>query len=121
MKIYVSIPITGRPLDDAKAHAKAIAEQFAAHGHDVITPFDVCPDSTKPYSYCMGRDIEALLGCDAIAIGNEWFNSRGCLLEKAAVNGDLAEFVLDKNELFVFVALGYQLADERSFARAAKT
>ena len=65
MKIYVSIPITGRPLDDAKAHAKAIAEQFAANGHDVITPFDVCPDSTKPYSYCMGRDIEALLVCDA--------------------------------------------------------
>lgn len=84
MKIYVSVPITGRPLDDSKAHAKAIAEQFAAHGHDVITPFDVCPDSNQPYSFCIGRDIEALLGCDAIAIGNEWFNSRGCLLEKAA-------------------------------------
>lgn len=84
MKIYVSVPITGRPLDDAKAHAKAIAEQFAAHGHDVITPFDVCPDSNQPYSFCIGRDIEALLGCDAIAIGNEWIKSRGCLLEKAA-------------------------------------
>ena len=83
MKIYVSVPITGRPLDDAKAHAKAIAEQFAAHGHDVITPFDVCPDSNQPYSFCIGRDIEALLVCDAIAIGNEWIKSRGCLLEKA--------------------------------------
>lgn len=84
MKVYVSIPITGRPLDDAKAHAKAIAEQFAAHGHEVITPFDVCPDTDKPYAYCMGRDIEVLLECDAIAIGNEWFNSCGCRLEKAA-------------------------------------
>ena len=84
MKIYVSIPITGRPLDDAKTHAKAIAEQFAAHGHDVITPFDVCPDSNQPYSFCIGRDIEALLGCGAIAIGNERIKSRGCLLEKAA-------------------------------------
>ena len=84
MKIYVSIPITGRLLEDAKAHAKTIAERFAAHGHDVITPFDVCPDSNKPYAYCIGRDIEALLGCDAIAIGDEWFKSPGCLLEKAA-------------------------------------
>lgn len=84
MKIYVSIPISGRPLDDAKAHANSIAGQLASHGHEVVTPFDVCPDSSKPYACCMGRDIEALLGCDAIVIGDGWGNSRGCRLERAA-------------------------------------
>ena len=39
-----------------------------------------------------------------------------CVLEEAAVNGDLAEFVLDEDELFVFVALCNELADERGLA-----
>ena len=84
MRIYVSIPISGRSIEEAKLHATAIARQLTAFGHEVVTPFDVCPDRNKPYAYCMGRDIEVLLECDALAIGNEWFNCRGCLLEKAA-------------------------------------
>ena len=32
----------------------------------IVTPFDVCPEPDKPYSYYMGKDIEALLECDAI-------------------------------------------------------
>ena len=42
------------------------------------------------------------------------------VLEKAAVNGDLAELVLDKHELFLAVALRDQLADERRLPRAEK-
>ena len=65
------------------------------------------------------RKVTDQRAADAAGIHFGYLNT--CVLEKAAVNGDLAEFVLDKNELFVFVALGYQLADERSFARAEKT
>ena len=42
------------------------------------------------------------------------------VLQEAAVNGDLAELVLDEDELFVLVALRDQLADERGFPRAEK-
>ena len=41
--------------------------------------------------------------------------------EEASVDGDLAELILDENELFALVCLGYQLADEGSFARAEKS
>ena len=42
------------------------------------------------------------------------------VLQKAAVNGDLAELVLDEDELFLLIALRDQLADERGFPRAEK-
>ena len=42
------------------------------------------------------------------------------ILEKAAVNGDLAELVLDEDELFALIGLGDQLADQRRLARAQK-
>ena len=43
------------------------------------------------------------------------------ILEKAAVDGYLAELVLDEDELFVFIALGYQLAYKRGLSRAQKS
>lgn len=48
---------------------------------DEITPFDVCPEPDKPYSYYMGKDIEALLECDAIFLCEGWQNSKGCMAE----------------------------------------
>ena len=41
-------------------------------------------------------------------------------LQKRAVDADLAELVLDQNELFADVRLGDELLDERRFARAQK-
>ena len=48
---------------------------------EIITPFDVCPEPDKPYSYYMGKDIEALLECDAIYLCEGWQNSKGCMAE----------------------------------------
>ena len=86
MKAYISIPISGRPLIDAKCQAERIKAKLTEHGHECITPFDVCPESGKPYAYYMGKDIEALLAedIDAVVFGNGFHNSKGCRLEHAA-------------------------------------
>ena len=74
-RIYISIPISGHDLEEVKAKARDISERLlcdvfgfkkARNRPDVITPFDVCSEPDKPYSYYMGKDIEALLECDAI-------------------------------------------------------
>ena len=39
MKIYISIPITGRPIEEAKEHAEWLKSSLEAHGHKCITPF----------------------------------------------------------------------------------
>ncbi len=64
MKLYISIPISGRPPHDARHQAEAIKAKLAEYGHECITPFDLCPEPDNPYAYYMGRDIEALLSED---------------------------------------------------------
>ena len=86
MKLYISIPITGRPLHEAKHNAECIRARLAPHGHECITPFDICPESGKSYAYYMGRDIEALLADDieGVVFGADFHDSKGCMLEHAA-------------------------------------
>lgn len=83
MKAYISIPISGRSLHEAKQHAEVIKAKLEEHGHKCITPFDVCPEPDKPYAYYMGKDIEAILAddIDAIVFGNGFQYSKGCRLE----------------------------------------
>ena len=81
MKIYISLPITGHDVGQCKALADAVAQVIADRGHTAITPFDVCPEEDKPYSYYMGKDIAALLECDAALFIGRWSQSKGCTLE----------------------------------------
>ena len=89
-RIYISIPISGHDLEEVKEKARVVSERLLYdvfglkkewHRQDVITPFDVCPETDKPYSYYMGKDIEALLECDAIFLCEGWQNSKGCMAE----------------------------------------
>ena len=66
-RIYISIPISGHDLEKVKEKARNIREwvlwdEFGLdrgwHRPDVITPFDVCPEPDKPYSYYMGRILK---------------------------------------------------------------
>ena len=84
MKIYISIPISGRPPEVAKAQAERLKRFIESKGHKAITPFEVCPEPDMPYSFYMGRDIEALLDCDAICHCMNYRHSLGCQLEKEA-------------------------------------
>ena len=81
MKLYLSLPITGRSLVKVKEHARKVKSIWVEKGHEVITPFEVCPIEGMPYNYYMGRDIEALLGCDGIVMCHGWFGSQGCRAE----------------------------------------
>lgn len=79
-RLYISLPITGRPIESAKEQAKQVKELWQDE-YDVITPFEIIPEQDKPYSYYMGRDIEELLKCDAIYMCPGWIKSKGCNAE----------------------------------------
>lgn len=83
-KVYISLPITGRPIVEAKRLAKAAKKILTEKGYSVITPFDVCQETDAPYSYYMGKDIMSLLECDCVYFLHGWEKSKGCLLEYAA-------------------------------------
>lgn len=86
MRVYVSVPISGRDINDAKKQAESVKNILRYAGHEVITPFDVVPNPPRipereQYAYCMGKDVEALLTCDAIAMCEGWQDSKGCRAE----------------------------------------
>ena len=57
----------------------------------------------------------------ADAAGGHLADLHAAVLQEAAVNGDLAEFVLDQHQLFALIGLGQQLLDQRGLARAQES
>ena len=83
-KLYISLPISGFSLNAVALEAESYKLMWEEEGFEVVTPFDLSPDSEKPYSYHMGKDIEGLLECDAVYFAPGWVDSKGCNLEYAA-------------------------------------
>ena len=54
MKLYISIPISGRPLIEGRHHAERFKAKLSEQSHQCITPFDICDDPDKTYAYYMG-------------------------------------------------------------------
>jgi hypothetical protein len=79
-KLYISVAITGRNIEEAKDQAEH-AKGMLCESYNVITPFDIHQDRNKPYSFYMGKDIEILLECDAIYLCPGWVHSKGCNAE----------------------------------------
>lgn len=91
-RVYISFPISDYDLEERKKYAKDAKvlvsrllqkdpiEQYKQF-QNTITPFDVCPETDKLYSYYMGKDIEALLECDTVYFCEGWQNSKGCMAE----------------------------------------
>ncbi|WP_052100752.1 DUF4406 domain-containing protein [Porphyromonas gulae] len=79
-KMYVSLPITGHPIDEVKETADFVKQNFR-HKYEVVTPFDICPEDGLPYSHYMGEDIKVLLECDIVYFERGWHSSKGCRAE----------------------------------------
>lgn len=81
-KIYVSIPITGRDLEEVKAELAEVKTKFEQFDVDVVTPLDMPdwkPDQT--WEWYMVRCLDMMAGCNAIYMCDGWKQSAGCRLE----------------------------------------
>lgn len=94
MKVYISLPITGHPIDEVRKKADLAKQQLSDMGHEPVSPLDVSPDPDAPYHEHIGRDIAAMLTCDAALFLDDWGTSRGCYLEMEAA------FIYKKEILF---------------------
>ena len=84
MKIYISLPITGRDIKDVEVASRVAADVIAKNGHTPVSPLNVSPDPDATYAQHMGNDIKALLECDAVLLMPGWIASKGCRLESIA-------------------------------------
>lgn len=92
MKIFISIPITGRE-DTLKERYENALEWISEHFEDAETVaqsnLEMLIESKKSvpddeFPYYMGKDIQAVLEADAILMCDGWEHSIGCLLEHRA-------------------------------------
>ena len=84
MKVYISLPITGRDIEQVEASCIFASAVLEKKGHTPVSPLDVSDNPDASYAEHMGNDITALLECDAVLFLDGWTASRGCNLEMEA-------------------------------------
>ena len=87
MKVYISLPITGKDLQEQKRHADDVATFLLTAGFTPVNPFNNGLNDGAPYEEHMREDLKMMLGCEAVFLCKVWTRSRGCLLEREAAKG----------------------------------
>ncbi len=109
-RIYISLPISGRDIEDVESAIKSAAAQIEKHGFKAVSPLEVSPDPESSYAVHIGRGITALLECDAVLVLPGWVESKGCNLEMEAAR------IYGKKILVNYEMLGHyakEVEDER--------
>lgn len=79
-KIYLSLPISGYDLEERRETARRAEERLSAEW-EVVSPLkNGLPADAGTHAH-MRRDIELLLGCDAIYLMKRFTHSAGCMTE----------------------------------------
>ena len=82
--IYLSIPISGMPVNEVKDKANEYKRTLEVEylDYDIYTPFDVVNEENKEYGYYMGKDIEFIIQhADIVIFVYDYNESKGCNLE----------------------------------------
>ena len=80
-KIYLSLPISGLDLEECRTKAQLAEDKLSSEGWCVVNPLkNGLPSDAGTHAH-MRRDIELLLGCDAIYLMERFTHSAGCLTE----------------------------------------
>jgi len=86
MRIYISLPISGKDLATQQQKALEVAEKLRELGHEPVSPL---PPPEAPsglsekelYAFYMGEDVKKLLTCDAVYFCKGYLESKGCIAE----------------------------------------
>ena len=81
MKVYISLPITGKDLQEQKSYARHVASFLSEAGFTPVNPFDNGLADDASYEEHIKADLRLMLDCDAIMLCDGWLLSKGCVLE----------------------------------------
>lgn len=86
-KCYISLPITGRDLDEVGERIAELKRNLQDKGYTPVSPFDREVDFNAVHEVHMRAVFKLLLDCDYILMGYGWERSIGC---RAELNAALA-------------------------------
>lgn len=106
MRIYISIPISGKDIRIQSSIADAIARKIETKGHTPLNPFTLSEvpshitDEKEAYAYYIGEDMKLLLTADAILlVERTWPKSKGCSIEHHAATVMGLELFYDLDDI----------------------
>ena len=90
-KLFVSLPMRGREIDDIRADMQAICQIVSAEMDDQFELIDtICTDEPADYiltnpdacsTWYLGKSISALSEADLVVFDGDWRIARGCIIE----------------------------------------
>lgn len=83
-RVYISLPMAGRDEKEIMEEIRLMRQAAEERGWEPVDPVEVNRGLPGGYPEKLGRDIAALLRCDAIMMGSQWERSAGCRLEMRA-------------------------------------
>ena len=81
MKLYISLPISGRE-EKARERAQIIANKIKEAGHTPVNPFDINAGENPDYFDHLCADLRVMMDCDAVYFDKGFYASCGCLIEE---------------------------------------
>lgn len=80
-KCYISIPITGREIEEVRKEIENYKTRLRNKGYSPVSPFDRGVDFNATHEQRMREDFKLLLNCHAILMARNWEHSIGCRAE----------------------------------------
>ena len=81
MKVYISGPISGLPLETVYNNFTNAEVRLLEQGYEVVNPLNNGLPRESTWNEHMRADLKLLLDCDAIYMLNGWEYSKGASLE----------------------------------------
>lgn len=79
--VYISGKISGLNEKEYAERFEKTKEKLESIGFIGVTPFDVYNGDNKDWGYCMIKDLEYIMKCDAIYMLNNYEESEGAVIE----------------------------------------
>lgn len=79
--VYISGKISGLNEKECAERFEKAKEKLESIGFVGVTPFDVYNGYNKDWGYCMIKDLEYIMKCDAIYMLNNYEESDGAIIE----------------------------------------
>lgn len=84
-RIYISLPISGRPLKEAFEHSDKVKAALSRKGFLPVSPLEAFHGENPQYTDYIGYDIMTLGSCDGVIFCRGWEQSCGCQIENDVV------------------------------------
>lgn len=81
-KVFISIPMNGRPDEDVRRDMDVIMDDLGPD-HELIDTMieEDAPECREPRLWYLGRSIQMMCNADLVVFANDWGSANGCIVE----------------------------------------